>query len=98
MPPSTSSSTTMSALPRPYCGSLAKELSILTIITGWFGVFAPLTGRPVNGQSAARVVPPCVGFDCGVVSAAAFLLDPQPASTRLAVMATVIPATAVLRD
>ena len=51
MPPSTSSSTTMSAEPRPICGELDDVLSTLVTSTGWVGAL-PSISRPVSGHRA----------------------------------------------
>ena len=85
-PPSTSSSTTMSALPRPTCGALLEVLSILTTKTGWSveADWSPLTGRPVSGQVLSRTAASPVPF----AAASSWLLSlsppPQAASSRLA--------------
>src|SRR5580765_8512870 len=82
-PPSTSSSTTMSALLRPTCGWLETVLSIFATSTGWLSAQVLLDGtcRPVSGQNWVIVWPPSTF--CG--SAAGVELDepPQALSSRL---------------
>src|SRR6476646_823726 len=96
MPPSTSSSEIRSDLLSPSCGLLADLLSILVTSTGRFGVL-PVTASPVNGQSAASLVPPETGWESGVPELDLSSPPPQAASVRLSARAAATAATRVDR-